>query len=75
MIIKFRNKRLLKAAEAASYCGVSLAVFKKEFSLTPVVYRHSNVQRYDIEDIDHEIDMLKGGAPREPTNWLDRIGK
>ena len=69
-------RRLLQLREAACYCGVSTAVFKREFAVRPVKFLFASVSRYDIDDLDREIEKRKSqNATGVSVDWIGLVGK
>jgi hypothetical protein len=68
-------KRLLRASEAAIYCGRSLNRFKAEVPFRPVRMPNGD-ERFDVQDCDRWINSLKVGAGDEDADAIvARLGK
>ena len=68
------EKRMLRQAEAASYCGLSVAHFKAVCPVAPVELRPGALL-YDRRDLDRWIDNAKTGAHEaEHANILRKLG-
>ena len=66
--------RLLTKAQAASYCGLSMVVFRRECDVRPIRFGTDTVQRYDRRDLDQWIDRRKGEPDaRSFDRWLDAL--
>lgn len=55
--------RLLTRAQAASYCGLSVAAFAVRCSVAPIDFGDKRLERFDRLDLDAWIDALKAPAP------------
>lgn len=71
--LRVSPRRMLRAAEAADYCGRPVKRFRAECPVTPVTFP-SGDQLYDMQDLDRWIDSLKGGAPDNADDIIDRLG-
>ena len=68
------DKRMLRPAEAASYCGLAAKHFKAICPVAPVELRPGDVL-YDKRDLDRWIDTAKSGAHEaEHESILRRLG-
>lgn len=65
--------RLLSAAMAAAYCGLSAPTFRAECPVKPIRIR--NRVLFDRHAIDHWIDQLGGesGNVLTTAEWLSRL--
>ncbi|WP_282608427.1 hypothetical protein [Pelagibius sp. Alg239-R121] len=71
--VTYQPIRLLKASEAARYCGMALAKFKRECPYAPIQLAQ-NAIRYDIQDLDKWIDGLKLGEDESSDEyWLSKL--
>jgi len=59
--LRVSPRRILKPAEAAAYCGMTLPKFKAEFPVAPIRLPGGG-EGYDMRDLDDGIDRLKGGG-------------
>lgn len=66
-------RRMMKAAEAAHYCGMSERRFKGLCGIAPVEMPDGS-QRWDLHDLDRWIDGLKAGGGREVDDIVERLG-
>ncbi|MGY6411318.1 MAG: hypothetical protein ACXIUV_09885 [Alkalilacustris sp.] len=68
------ERRMLSLAEAASYCGLSVAHFKAVCPVAPVELRPGKLL-YDRQDLDRWIDNAKTGAHEaEHATILRKLG-
>lgn len=68
------EKRMLRAAEAASYCGLAAKHFKAVCPVAPVELRPGEML-YDRRDLDRWIDNAKTGAHEaEHATILRKLG-
>jgi predicted DNA-binding transcriptional regulator AlpA len=61
--------RLLTKAEAASYCGMSVALFDRLCPVRPLRFSERLV-KFDVSDIDSWIEAFKSPAKKVGTDWL-----
>ena len=68
--------RLLSKSAAATYCGISVAIFDRLQPARPIRLErgHERLDRYDIVDLDRWIDSLKGSPSQSVEKWLERLG-
>ena len=71
--IKVSPRRMLRANEAADYCGIPLKRFPAECAVVPVAMPNG-VKLYDIQDLDAWIDALKSGDRADDEMLLERLG-
>jgi len=69
--IRVNPRRMLKAGEAAEYCGLSVDQFKCQCPLAPVEFGNAR-KRYDMHDLDKWLDTL-GGPSTEADAILARL--
>ena len=63
--------RLLTRAEAAAYCGVSIATFGSVCNVRPVsLGNNKRLERFDTRQLDLWIDSLSSGTETPRQNWL-----
>ena len=68
------QKRMMTETEAASYSGLPRKHFLASCPVRPVEL-HPGAIRYDRNDLDHWIDMLKNGdGDRSRDDILSRLG-
>lgn len=65
-------KRMLTQTEAAHHCGRSLARFKIECPVPPVVFANGD-RRWDVEDLDAWLNSLKGAESASIDSILARL--
>ncbi|BBE74330.1 hypothetical protein [Oharaeibacter diazotrophicus] len=58
--LRLTPRRLLKASEAAEYCGRSRKTFATECPVAPIAFPNGD-RLYDMHDLDRWIDALKAG--------------
>lgn len=63
--------RLLTQQAAAAYCGVSIAIFKREIRVQGV--KLGTIIRYDLRDLDAWIDARKHDRPLTQDDYLSRF--
>lgn len=63
--------RLLSPEQAATYCGVSVGMFRERIPVLPIAFGRRRL--YDRRDLDQFIDSLKQGAPASGEDWLGRF--
>ena len=71
------QRRLLTAADAASYCGVSASTFPRACPVAPVrILPGRRGLRYDVKKLDDWIDRLSDGIETKDishTSWLEKL--
>lgn len=70
-VLPLPERRLLKADEAASYCGVSVNTFRARVRVPPVKIGHS--VRYDRQDLDRWIARQNRSEPLTGDDWLELL--
>lgn len=68
-----RSPRLLTKAEAASYCGMSPALFDRLCPVRPLRFSERLV-KFDVVDLDSWIEAFKSPAKKVGTDWLAAMG-
>ena len=63
--------RLVNQQAAAAYCGVSIAIFKREIRIQGI--RLGTIIRYDLRDLDAWIDARKHDRPLTQDDYLSRF--
>jgi hypothetical protein len=69
--VKVAPRRMLSAREAADYCGMPVKHFRADCPVNPVEMPRG-LKLFDMRDLDHWLDDLKGGA--NDTDILERLG-
>ncbi|ACL57881.1 hypothetical protein [Methylobacterium nodulans] len=67
--------RLMSKAEAAAYCGFSVAVFEREVSVRPMAFGNKRLERYDRVDLDNWIETRKRPAKAGPKTMAEAIAE
>ncbi|TQV80365.1 hypothetical protein [Denitrobaculum tricleocarpae] len=71
--IAYQPIRLLKTSEAARYCGMALAKFKRDCPASPIEFAQNQI-RYDVKDLDKWIDGLKLATDENSDEyWLSKF--
>ena len=71
--VTYQPIRLLKTSEAARYCGMALATFKRECPYAPIRFAQ-NLIRYDIQDLDKWINGIKLESDQNSKDyWLSKL--
>jgi len=65
-------RRMMKATEAAHYCGMAERRFKALCAISPVEMPDGS-QRWDLHDLDRWIDSLKAGGGCEADAIVSRL--
>lgn len=68
-----RPARMLKKAEAASYCGIPLSRFDRICPVVAVIYPDGS-RLWDLHDVNAWLDNLKAGSTDTDKTILDRLG-
>jgi hypothetical protein len=65
------SARLLTRGQAASYCGVSVTVFRVVCPLRPIALGKSKrLERFDIVALDRWIDGMSADGATSGRDWL-----
>ncbi len=68
--LKVSPRRMLSAREAAEYCGMPTKHFRADCPVEPVELPRG-LKLFDIRDLDHWLDDLKGGT--DDADILERL--
>lgn len=63
---------MLRAAEAARYCGIPVRRFKQACRIAPTLMGEG-LLRYDIKDLDEWLDSFRAPGSND-ADILDRLG-
>lgn len=68
------SARLLTRAEAAAYCGLSIATFASLCPVRPIALGDDKrLERFDVVALNEWIDGLKTGATKRGLDWLETM--
>jgi hypothetical protein len=71
--IRVSPRRILSKSEAADYVGLPIKRFSVECRVSPI--RIANCERYDIQDLDRWIDVLKDALPSGDDEIVERLAR
>ncbi|HUI21450.1 MAG TPA: hypothetical protein VLZ74_10470 [Methylocella sp.] len=68
------QQRLLTRAQAAAYCGVSVATFSTLCPVRPIALgADKRLERYDIVALNEWVDSLGDCFPKRGRDWLEMM--
>ena len=68
------GQRLLTRAQAAAYCGLSIAAFSKLCPVRPISFgADRRLERFDVLVLNEWIDCLATCAEKCGRDWLDTM--
>jgi hypothetical protein len=68
------SRRLLTKAQAAAYCGLSIAAFTKLCPVHPISFgADKRLERFDVLVLNEWIDCLATCAEKCGRDWLDTM--